>query len=151
MTERASVKYRRAEWTWVCRLLGSVFFREQLEDVELNRHQGWCRSHWVTLAQCSLCFEGSPSIQFPNTALFSTLEKFFSKSFEARFSSLYWKWCHHFITSSNLRIRRKELVQPEFAVENGLILLTRSYQLFLEISDLKVKNHSQEVLYILNN
>ena len=34
---------------------------------------------------------------------------------------------------------KKELVQPELTVENGLILLTRSYNLLLAISDLKIK------------
>ena len=34
---------------------------------------------------------------------------------------------------------KKESVQPELTVENGLILLTRSYNLLLAISDLKVK------------
>ena len=34
-------------------------------------------------------------------------------------------------SSTDFKIRGKELVQPEFVAENGLILLTRRYQLFL--------------------
>ena len=45
-------------------------------------------------------------------------------------------------------------MQPEFAVENDLILLTRSYQLIL-LSYLRSQGkqaiYSQEVLFIMNN
>ena len=57
-------------------------------------------------------------------------------------------------SSTDFKTRGKELVQPEFAVENDLILLTRSYQLIL-LSYLRSQGkqaiYSQEVLFIMNN